>query len=70
LGREGVSKRNIGESSSVYLSFANREYVNQTEGSRRIRAALHLEAGPIPLETDCMEFQPFVGLEVGLNYTL
>jgi hypothetical protein len=26
-----------------------------------IRAALHLEAGPIPLEADCMEFQPFLG---------
>jgi hypothetical protein len=26
-----------------------------------IRAALHLEAGPIPLEADCMKFQPFLG---------
>jgi hypothetical protein len=26
-----------------------------------LRAALHLEAGPIPLEADCMEFQPFLG---------
>jgi hypothetical protein len=25
---------------------------------------------PIPLEADCMEFQPFFGLEAGLNYTL
>jgi hypothetical protein len=35
-----------------------------------LRAALHLEAGPISLEADCMKFQPFFGLEVGLNYTL
>jgi hypothetical protein len=26
-----------------------------------IRAALHLEAGPIPLEADCMKFQHFLG---------
>jgi hypothetical protein len=26
-----------------------------------LRAALHLEAGPIPLEADCMKFQPFLG---------
>jgi hypothetical protein len=26
-----------------------------------LRAALHLEAGPIPLEVDCMKFQPFLG---------
>jgi hypothetical protein len=26
-----------------------------------IRAALHLEAGQIPLEADCMKFQPFLG---------
>jgi hypothetical protein len=26
-----------------------------------VRAALHLEAGPIPLEADCMKFQPFLG---------
>ena len=26
-----------------------------------LRAALHLEAGPIPLEADCMKFQPFWG---------
>jgi hypothetical protein len=25
------------------------------------RAALHLEARPIPLEVDCMKFQPFLG---------
>ena len=25
-----------------------------------LRAALHLEAGPIPLEADCMKFQPFM----------
>jgi hypothetical protein len=36
----------------------------------KLRAALHLEAGPIPLEADCMKFQPFFGLEAGLNYTL
>jgi len=36
----------------------------------RLRAALHLEAVPIPLEADCMKFQPFFGLEAGLNYTL
>jgi hypothetical protein len=35
-----------------------------------VRAALHLEAGPIPLEADCMKFQPSFGLEVGLNNTL
>jgi hypothetical protein len=27
----------------------------------RLRAALHLEAGPIPLEVDCMKFQVFLG---------
>jgi hypothetical protein len=27
----------------------------------KVRAALHLEAGPIPLEADCMKFQPFLG---------
>jgi hypothetical protein len=26
-----------------------------------LRAALHLEAGPNPLEADCMKFQPFLG---------
>jgi hypothetical protein len=26
-----------------------------------LRAGLHLEAGPIPLEADCMKFQPFLG---------
>jgi hypothetical protein len=26
-----------------------------------LRAALHLEAGPIPLEADCMKFQPLLG---------
>jgi hypothetical protein len=26
-----------------------------------LRAALHLEARPIPLEADCMKFQPFLG---------
>jgi hypothetical protein len=26
-----------------------------------LRAALHLEAGPIPLEANCMKFQPFLG---------
>jgi hypothetical protein len=26
-----------------------------------IRAALHLEARPNPLEADCMRFQPFLG---------
>jgi hypothetical protein len=26
-----------------------------------LRAALHLEAGPIPLEADCMKFQLFLG---------
>jgi len=26
-----------------------------------VRAALHLEAGPIPIEADCMKFQPFLG---------
>jgi hypothetical protein len=26
-----------------------------------IRAALHLEAGPIPLEADCMKVQHFLG---------
>jgi hypothetical protein len=26
-----------------------------------LRAALHLEAGPIPLEADCMKCQPFWG---------
>jgi hypothetical protein len=30
---------------------------------------LHLEAGPNPLEADCMKFQPF-WVEAGLNYTL
>jgi hypothetical protein len=35
-----------------------------------LRAALHLEAGPFPLEADCMKFQLFFGLEAGLNYTL
>jgi hypothetical protein len=27
----------------------------------KLRAALHLEAGPIPLEADCMKLQPFLG---------
>jgi hypothetical protein len=27
----------------------------------KLRAALHLEAGPIPLEADCMKFQLFLG---------
>ena len=27
----------------------------------RLSASLHLEAGPIPLESDCMKFQPFLG---------
>jgi hypothetical protein len=26
-----------------------------------LRAALHLEAGPIPLEANCMKFQRFMG---------
>jgi hypothetical protein len=26
-----------------------------------VRAALHLEAGPIPLEADCMKFHPYLG---------
>jgi hypothetical protein len=26
-----------------------------------VRAPLHLEAGPIPLEADCMKFQPLLG---------
>jgi hypothetical protein len=26
-----------------------------------VRAALHLEAGPNPLEANCMKFQPFLG---------
>jgi hypothetical protein len=30
-------------------------------GGNIIRAALHLEARPIPLEADCMKFQPFLG---------
>jgi hypothetical protein len=29
--------------------------------SSRLKAALHLEAGPIPLEANCMKFQPFLG---------
>ena len=28
-------------------------------GMRILRAALQLEAGPLPLEADCMKFQPF-----------
>jgi len=27
----------------------------------RVRAALHLEARPIPLEADCMKFKPSLG---------
>jgi hypothetical protein len=26
-----------------------------------LRAALYLKAGPIPLEADCMKFQPLLG---------
>ena len=26
-----------------------------------VRAVLHLEAGPSPLEVDCMKFQPLLG---------
>jgi hypothetical protein len=29
--------------------------------SLTLRAVLHLEAGPNPLEADCMKFQPFLG---------
>jgi hypothetical protein len=29
--------------------------------AKTLRAALHLEARPIPLEADCMKFQPFLG---------
>jgi hypothetical protein len=32
-----------------------------------LRAALHLEAGPIPLEADCMKFQPFLGWRSALT---
>jgi hypothetical protein len=35
-----------------------------------LRAALHLEAGPIPLEADLHEISTFFGLEAGLNYIL
>ena len=31
------------------------------EYKRILRAALHLEAGPISLEADCTKFQPFLG---------
>ena len=30
-----------------------------------IRATLHLEVGPIPLEVDCMKFKPFLGWRPG-----
>jgi hypothetical protein len=33
----------------------------------RIRAALHLETRPIPLEADCMKFQPFLGWRLVLT---
>jgi hypothetical protein len=31
-------------------------------GELQLRATLHLEAGPIPLEVDCMKCQSFLGL--------
>jgi hypothetical protein len=31
------------------------------QGGDALRAALHLEAGPIPLEADCMKFHLFLG---------
>jgi hypothetical protein len=35
-----------------------------------LRVALHLEAGPNPLEANCMKIAALFGLEVGLNYIL
>lgn len=34
---------------------------------KNVRAVLHLDAGPVPLEADCMKSQPFLGWEANLN---
>jgi len=36
--------------------------------TRTIRAALHLEAGPIPLEVDCMKFSTFYREVANFNW--
>jgi hypothetical protein len=35
--------------------------------SYALRAALHMEAMPIPLEANCMKFQPFLGWRPALT---
>jgi hypothetical protein len=54
----------------LFLLYFASSLSNLTTPFRVFRAALHLEAGSIPLEADCMKFQSFFGLEAGLNYTL
>jgi hypothetical protein len=45
----------------ISVCYCSRLRIVTAYGISTLRVALHLEATPIPLEADCMKFQPFLG---------
>jgi hypothetical protein len=58
-----MKKKEISMYLSIYNTYFHAKFVELSleMASKHLRAALHQEVGPNPLEADCMQFQPFLG---------